>query len=34
MPVTVFVDRQGVIRKYWTGPIDPDSLNRFIAQIL
>jgi len=34
LPVTVFVDRQGVVRKYWTGPIDADSLNRFIAQIL
>jgi peroxiredoxin len=34
MPVTVFVDRQGVIRKYWTGPIDPEALHRFIGQIL
>ncbi len=34
MPVTVFVDRHGVIRKYWNGPIDAESLDRFIGQIL
>jgi len=34
MPTTIFVDRRGLVRKYWTGPIDADSLNRFIAQIL
>lgn len=34
LPVTVFVDRRGVVRKYWTGPIDRASLDRFIAMIL
>ncbi|MBI2466872.1 MAG: TlpA family protein disulfide reductase [Candidatus Rokubacteria bacterium] len=33
-PVTVFVDRRGVVRKYWTGPIDRESLERSIAEIL
>lgn len=34
LPVTVFVDRRGVVRKYWTGPIDRQSLDEFIAAIL
>lgn len=34
LPVTVFVDRQGVIRRVWTGPIDRESLDRAIAGML
>jgi hypothetical protein len=34
LPVTVFVDRQGVVRKIWTGPIDRESLERAIEAIL
>lgn len=34
MPVTVFVDRHGVVRRSWTGPLDAGSLDRFIAEIL
>lgn len=34
LPVTVFVDRQGVVRKIWTGPIDRASLERAIEGIL
>ncbi len=34
LPVTVFLDRQGVVRKIWPGPIDRSSLDRLVAEIL
>jgi len=34
LPVTVFVNRQGVVRKIWAGPIDRSSLDQLIAEIL
>lgn len=34
LPVTVFVDRQEVVRKIWTGPIARASLERAIEGIL
>lgn len=34
LPVTVFLDRQGVVRKIWPGPIDRSSLDRLIDEIL
>jgi len=34
LPVTVFVDRQGVVRRIWPGPIDRASLDRLIVEIL
>jgi len=34
LPVTVFVDRQGVVRKVWAGPIDRESLERVLGTIL
>lgn len=34
IPVTVFVDRRGVVRKMWPGPIDRTSLDRLITEIL
>lgn len=34
LPVTIFLDRQGVVRKIWPGPIDRSSLDRLIAEIL
>jgi peroxiredoxin len=34
LPVTVFVDRQGVVRRIWAGPIDRESLEQAIGTIL
>lgn len=34
IPTTVFVDREGVVREIWTGPIDWESLLGLIAEIL
>lgn len=34
LPVTVFVDRRGVVRKYWTGPIYWSALEKSIGAIL
>jgi peroxiredoxin len=34
LPMTVFVDRQGVVRKIWVGPIGGSSLDRLVAEIL
>lgn len=34
LPVTVFVDRRGVVTKVWPGPVDRSSLDRLILEIL
>lgn len=34
IPTTVFLDRDGVVREIWTGPIDWSSLLGLIAEIL
>ena len=34
LPVTVFVDREGMVRTVWRGSIDRESLDRAIQGIL